>query len=256
MLETISLKKCPDIPVGSFCGSPYACPVTWCWEQLLTNNIFSLYRGGKKRFDLYYSGILNIKDIPENVRLTRIQEIQKSCDIAGTPYIESETIRGFLSAISQPVHYLDFETINPAVPLFDGVRPYQKVPFQFSLHVVGTETGMRHESFLAEGMDDPRPEFLRRLKESIGPGGSIVTYNQAFEEGILKDLAEAFPEYREWIGGIRSRLADLLKPFQNFSYYHPDQIGSASIKSVLPALTGKSYEGMAIGDGDAASRGR
>ena len=81
-----------------------------------------------------------------------------------------------------------------------------------------------------------------------------MTYNQPFEEGVLKDLAGAFPEYGEWIEGVRGRLVDLLRPFQSFSYYHPEQNGSASIKSVLPALTGKSYEGMAIGDGEAASR--
>jgi len=113
---------------------------------------------------------------------------------------------------------------------------------------------MRHYSFLAEDANDPRPQFLKKLKEYIGPFGSIVTYNQAFEEGVLKELAEAFPEYKEWVKDVRERLVDLLKPFQSFHYYHPDQNGSASIKHVLPALTGKGYEGMAIADGDAASR--
>lgn len=254
MLETISSEKCPEVPVGSYCSHPYDCPVTWCREQLPENNIFNLYRGGKKCYDLFYSGILHIKDIPDDVRLSRVQEIQKSCDISGDPYIEAEAIREFLDTIREPVHYLDFETINPAVPLFDGVRPYQKVPFQFSLHIRDQRTGMRHYSYLAEGPDDPRPQFLQRLKAFIGPAGSIVTYNQPFEEGVLKDLAGAFPEHGEWIEGVRGRLVDLLRPFQSFSYYHPGQNGSASIKSVLPALTGKSYEGMAIGDGEAASR--
>ena len=80
------------------------------------------------------------------------------------PHIEAEAIREFLDTIRAPVHYLDFETINPAVPLFDGVRPYQKVPFQFSLHIRDQRTGMRHYSYLAEGPDDPRPQFLQRLK--------------------------------------------------------------------------------------------
>jgi hypothetical protein len=83
--------------------------------------------------------------------------------------------------------------------------------------------------------------------------GSLVTYNQPFEESVLNELAEAFPEYGDWIAGIRARLSDLLTPFRSFHYYHPQQNGSASIKSVLPALTGKSYDGMAIAAGEDAS---
>ena len=243
MFKTISAAKCPEMAVGRHCSSPYDCPVAFCREQLFENNIFCLYRGGQKCYDLYYSGVLFMKDIPEGTRLSRIQEIQRHCDLTGILHIEKEPLREFLKAIQPPVHYLDFETINPAIPLFDGVRPYQKTAFQFSLHVGNEGSGLQHHSYLAEGPDDPRPEFLRRLKKTIGPAGSIVTYNQPFEEGILKDLAESFPEQREWVDGVRERLVDLLKPFQNFHYYHPQQNGSASIKSVLPALTGQGRSG-------------
>jgi hypothetical protein len=253
MFEIMAAKTCPDISIGACCSDPYDCPVTCCWEELPENNIFSLYRGGKKCFDLFYGGILNIRDIPAQVKLNRSQEIQKWCDINQAPHIESQPLRDFLRDVSPPVHYLDFETINPAVPLFDGVRPYQQVPFQFSLHIADG-LNMRHFSFLADGPEDPRPGFLRRLKESIGPAGSIVTYNQSFEEGILKDLAQAYPGYGQWMDGVRSRLVDLYKPFQSFQFYHPQQNGSASIKHVLPALTGKGYEGMAIADGGTASQ--
>jgi len=253
MLAAITARECPDIPIGVYCSDPYECPVVFCREQLPDNNIFELYRGGRKSYDLFNRGVLNIKDIPSDFKLSRPQEIQKWCDVMGTPHIEKQAIREFLDSLQSPLHYLDFETINPAVPLFDGTRPYQRVPFQFSLHISQGRKDLSHYGFLAEGRDDPRPAFLRRLKETLGPAGSIVTYNQAFEEGVLKELAEAYPEYSEWIAGVRVRLVDLLKPFQNFHYYDPGQKGSASIKHVLPALTGQGYQDMGISGGEDAS---
>jgi hypothetical protein len=253
MFEIMSAPRCPEVPLDSYCTSPYDCPVTLCRAELPANNILSLYRGGRKCFTLLQSGIFYLKDIPADFKLSPPQKIQQWCDVHGVPHIEANPLRDFLGKLQPPLHYLDFETINPAVPLFDGVRPYQQVPFQFSLHILDGGK-MRHSSYLADGPADPRPEFLRRLKAALGPAGSIVTYNQSFEEGVLQDLAAAFPDYAEWVAGIRGRLVDLLQPFRSFHYYHPAQNGSASIKHVLPALTGSGYEGLAIGDGDAASR--
>lgn len=105
---------------------------------------------------------------------------------------------------------------------------------------------------MAEGTEDPRPKLLSELKKVLGEQGNIVVYNQAFEKGVLKELTEAFPEYRSWVEGVLGRIADLLIPFRRFHYYDSMQQGSASIKKVLPALTGKSYEGMEISDGEDA----
>ena len=91
------------------------------------------------------------------------------------------------------------------------------------------------------------------MKKEIGTKGSILTYNQSFEEGVIREITEVFPEYAEWSEAIYPRMLDLLQPFQSFSYYHPEQHGSASIKKVLPALTGKGYSDLAIAEGEAAS---
>ncbi|MBI4331149.1 MAG: DUF2779 domain-containing protein [Chloroflexi bacterium] len=254
MFATIASAECPDVPVGGQCSSPYDCPVSTCWEELPANNIFTLYRGGNKCCELFHQGILYIKDVPGAIKLSRSQQIQKWCDINGIPHIEPKPIRNFLASLQYPLHYLDFETINPTVPLFNGTRPYQKIPFQFSLHLAEDHGTVKHYSYLAEGTGDPRPQFLARLKKAFGKSGTVVTYNQAFEEGVLNDLARTFPEYADWIKGVCGRMVDLLEPFRKFHYYHPDQSGSASIKHVMPALTGKGYEGMEIADGAAASR--
>jgi len=253
MVETIAGSECPEVPVSSFCSSPYACPVTVCWEEMPDNNIFSLYRGGKKCFELYYAGVHHLRQIPDDYKLNASQKIQKSCDISGKPHIDKKAIAEFLAAIKPPVHYLDFETYAPAVPIFDGTRPYQKIPFQFSLHILN-DGKISHYGYLAAGSGDPRPQFLTELKNTIEKTGNIITYNQSFEESVLRELETAFPEYTGWVDDVCGRMADLLQPFRSFSCYYPAQNGSASIKSVLPALTGNSYEGMAIADGDTASR--
>ena len=110
-----------------------------------------------------------------------------------------------------------------------------------------------HHSFLADGRVDPRPEFLNRLRDSIGDKGTVVVYNAKFEKGVLTNLAETLPEHAGWIVNVKRRIIDLLKPFQNFSFYHPDQHGSASIKAVLPVLAGRSYANLEIQQGGQAS---
>jgi len=252
MFAAIASPTCPEIRIGEYCNSPYDCPVTMCREHLPEGNIFDLYRGGKKCYQMYYDGILKVGDIPDDYKLGQSQQIQKACEITGIPHIEKEAIREFLSEIISPVYYLDFETISPVIPLFDGTRPYQRIPFQYSLHKVDKK-GTAHYSFLAEGKEDPRPALLTQLKEEIGTRGSILTYNQSFEQGVLREMAEDFPDCAEWVEKTIGRMIDLLKPFRDFSYYHPDQHGSASIKKVLPAITGKGYDDLAINNGDAAS---
>ncbi|MFC1988967.1 DUF2779 domain-containing protein [Chloroflexota bacterium] len=254
ILEVINQKTCPEMTIGPHCRDPYECQLTDCWDSLPEHNIFSLYYGGKKAFEMYNSGIVTVGEIPADYKLNNKQRIQQACVASGEPHIDREAIHGFLSSLEYPLYYLDFETIGPAVPLFDGIRPYQNIPFQFSLHVVKDEFSQpEHFSFLAGGTNDPRPTLLAELKKAIGNEGSIIAYNKGFEEGILRDLAPAFPEYSDWIEQVCSRLVDLLVPFRNFDYYNPAQKGSASLKAVLPAITGRGYEDLDISDGQVAS---
>jgi hypothetical protein len=134
------------------------------------------------------------------------------------------------------------------------MKPYQRIPFQFSLHVVKEKGGeVEHYEFLHDSKEDPRGLFLAELKKVLGETGTIVTYNQAFEMGVLKECSEAFPEFKDWVENTLIRIVDLWVPFRNFSYYNPSQHGSASIKQVLPAVTGKDYSDLDIGDGGTAS---
>lgn len=107
--------------------------------------------------------------------------------------------------------------------------------------------------FLADGSGDPRREFIERLRSAMDDEGSVVVFNAVFEKGVLTRCAELFPEHMPWVESVKRRMVDLLVPFRSFHYYHPAQLGSASIKAVMPALTGRGYDGLEIAEGATAS---
>ena len=201
MRNTLGLKSVPLVPIGPHCSDPYECPLTeHCWKHVPEHSVFDLYRGGKKAWELFDADILGITDIPGGFSLTPIQNIQIDSVRSGKPRIDPAAIKTFLDNLNYPIHFLDFETINPAIPLFDGTTPYQQITFQFSLHIQD-EPGAKpiHTSWLADGREDPRPGFLDALKKAFGSKGDILAFNMSFEKGRLKKSAEAFPKHAAWI---------------------------------------------------------
>jgi hypothetical protein len=256
MVRIIGAPKYPRTPIGPHCSDPYDCPLRdLCWDSLPEENVFSLYRGGAKAWELFGRGIEKLDDIPEDFPLSAVQKIQMEAYDTGKPVVDRKALGAFLGTLEYPLYYLDFETFATAIPLYDGVRPYQNIPFQFSLHIVGAPGKTpEHHAFLAPGEEDPRTELLAELKDLLGKKGSIICYNASFEKARLRESCEAYPSYAAWWEKTEGRVVDLLVPFRSFQYYHPSQRGSASMKVVLPAITGKGYEGMAIADGGTASR--
>jgi hypothetical protein len=153
------------------------------------------------------------------------------------------------------LYYLDFETINPGIPKYQGTRPYQQVLFQYSLLINQTEDSeLQHKEYLANPNKDPRIGFIEQLISDCGDSGDILVYNIGFERGRLNELIEQFPEHKAPLQCIIERLKDLMIPFQNKWYYTPEMRGSYSIKSVLPALIPElSYNDLNINDGGTAS---
>lgn len=256
MLDVVALDASPTRKIGPHCDTPYTCALhDQCWSFLPQGNVLELYRGKKKGFDLIDRGVTRLADVPDDFDLTPVQRIQRGAAIKGRPHVDHEAIRQFLARLQYPLHFLDFESFTTAIPLFDGVRPYNQLPFQYSLHVLnaaGEEPV--HHSFLAEGARDPRRAFIESLQRVIGHTGSIIVYNAAFERTRLRECCECFPEIGAGLRGVEARILDLLVPFRGFAYYHPAQNGSASIKAVLPALCGQSYSHLGIQEGGTASR--
>jgi len=198
-------------------------------------------------------GIESIREIPNDFELTEIQQRAAECVRTGTAWYDHDGLKAELATLNYPLAYLDFETVNPAIPRFAGTHPYQQIPFQWSAHIQqrpGAES--QHYEFLATDTRDPRHEFISSLCKVLGETGSIVVYNQQFEEGRLVELAASLPEFAQRIKGIQARLWDLLPTVRNH-VYHPAFLGSYSLKSVLPALVSEmTYDGMEVADGQAA----
>jgi Domain of unknown function(DUF2779)/Domain of unknown function DUF83 len=256
MLDIIRQGRCPDVRIGKHCSEPYECPLTeQCWGFLPQASVFTLYRGGDKGHQLLSQGIQHLAEIPDNFPLSDNQQIQRTALQTGQPYVDKPALQSFLANLAHPVTYFDFETVGPAIPLYDGTRPFRQVPFQYSVHVVRQPgADPEHYEFLAEGRTDPRPAFMAQLKRDVPETGSVVAYNAAFELNCLAGCCEALPQYEPWVKRVGSRVVDLLQPFRGFRYYHPQQNGTASIKAVLPALTGISYEDLNIKEGGTASQ--
>lgn len=257
MLDVIVQATFPPMRIGRHCSDPYPCPlISTCWNFLPEHNsVLDLYRVGVHGFNLVNEGITKIADIPETARLTGRQLIQWNTARSGKPHVDWRAIQSFLKRLKYPLTFMDFETFASAIPLINNTKPYEQVPFQFSLHVVA-KPGARpvHRSFLAREACDPRPNFMRELAEKLPVDGSIIVYNASFEIDRLKACCELLPDYTNWFATIPERIINLLEPFRAFDYYHPDQSGSASLKVVLPVLTEKGYAGLGIQEGGVASR--
>ena len=225
----------PDIAMGSRCNKPFSCDfLDFCRQSCV--------------------------DEEEEVDVRQASRDQDALD-------------EFVDDLAYPLYFMDFETIQFAVPRYDESRPYQQIPFQYSLHVQasseiarwrnsennGKKEGekaddLAHYEFLGTPPEDPRPEFIESLLARIGESGSIIVWNQAFEKIRLKEIARDFPEYATRIEMLSDRFADLMVPFRKKHLYMPEMNDSYSLKAVLPALIPDlSYSDLNIQEGGTAS---
>jgi hypothetical protein len=200
--------------------------------------------------------VIRIKDIPDNIKLSEKQQRQVQVTRTNQRLIEREKINKFMQTIKYPLYFLDYETLSSVVPSFDGIRPYQQVPFQYSLHIIeNPDAPIQHKEYLHTQNSHPGLPLLQRLKEDIGNTGTILVWYENFEKSRNKELGEMFPEYKEFIQSMNERVIDLMKPFEQGWFVDKDFYGSASIKKVLPVLvTELSYKELNIQEGATAQR--
>lgn len=170
--------------------------------------------------------------------------------------INKQEIQHFLGELQYPLYFFDYETMQGLVPYFDGQRPYQQIPFQYSLHIIREPGGeIEHTEYLHRDNSNPAPKVAARIVEDLGNAGSVVTWNMNFEKSVNTDLGRMYPEYAEQIAAINKRVVDLMTPFKAKWYDDPRCDGSASIKKVLPVLCPElSYKDLGIQDGNSAQR--
>ncbi len=245
----------PKIDIGPHCTDPYECDfMEFCWEHIPEESVFSLKGRGIDKWELYRQGIIRLEDVPLD-SLNRMQRMQVEYSLDKKSHSDPIKIRRFLEKVRYPLCFLDFETFASAIPRFDGIRPYQQVPFQYSLHRVDAKGGeVRHFEYLARPGVDPREEIAEKLLAEIPEGACVIAYNMSFEKRVLKELGECFPKLRKRLGAVSDGMIDLMEPFKQRDIYHWRMNGSYSLKSVLPVLVpGMTYGGMEIADGAMAS---
>ena len=242
----------PDAEIGPRCTTPYECPfMDRCWPELPEHHVSTLYKIGARADALVEAGFETIRELPEDIALPVIAARQARSVRTGRIVVE-EGLAGALAEIQPPIAFLDFETVMPAVPVWNGCHPYEQVPVQMSCHVAHARGRVEHHDFLAEGPGDPRPAIAAAVVRACRGARSVVAYNAGFEKRCLDHLASNLPGQRRALAGVGRRLVDLL-PMVRDHVYHPGFGGHFGLKDVAPALVrGLGYADLEIGEGGTA----
>lgn len=209
-----------------------------CSKNLPAYSVFNLYRMNFKSAVKYYEeGMVDFSQMQNATKLNSKQQTQIDCTLNNKDYINKEGIKTFLSKLKYPIYFLDFETEQFAIPKYQHTKPYQQVPFQYSLHwKTSEESELKHSEFLGDGISDPRRSLSEKLCQDIPLDVCTTAYNKSFECGRIREMAKEFPDLADHLNNIADNIVDLLEPFQSGFYYSPSMNGSFSIKKVLPSL--------------------
>ena len=242
-IKVINSEQEPDIDLSECCMKPYGCAfLDYCKRQhgVFSPSVFDLYGVGfsfKKKLDSYHQGQITFEDL-RSTDIGSIQNMQIEAALTGKEFINPDGIRKFLEKITYPIYFLDFETMQDAVPQYDGAKVYAQITFQYSLHIKPSATAdYEHREFLAPSDgNDPRRSLAEQLCKDIPKEVCTLAYNKMFECGRIRELAKLYPDLSDHLLNIADHIIDLIEPFRAGDYYVPAMGGSFSIKSVLPAL--------------------
>jgi hypothetical protein len=235
----VAKRKEPRVSTGEQCSAPYECGFfSYCQsqepqaEQPLHWLPGAQSKGLKAHVEAH--GVCELRDVPDAL-LNDKQRRVKAATLTGKTYFDQKSALQELAQHKLPAFFMDFETIQFAVPIWKGTRPYQQIPFQFSVHRLARTGKLEQQAFLDLSGGDPSKAFAEALLSACGERGPIFVYNAGFEMARIRDLAQRFPRLSEALLALNERVVDLL-PVAREHYYHPSQQGSWSIKAVLPAL--------------------
>jgi hypothetical protein len=231
--------KEPAITTGRRCGDPFDCPfLSYCRklepQAKYPVSLLPRIQSRALRSLVEEAGIRDMRDVPDEL-LNEKQRRVKVCTLTNKPFFDRKGAKSALKSLEAPSYFLDFETIFFPVPIWRGTRPYQQIPFQFSIHNMSAEGSLSRIAFLDLSGEDPSRKLAEALIEACGVKGSVFAYNAGFERGRIKELADRYPDIRQPLLAINERIFDLLRLAEQ-TYYHPLQEGSWSIKKVLPAV--------------------
>ena len=249
--KMLSVKEPPHVLLGSHCeGCEFQ---AHCWKDIPKGSTLELYRS-KKRFDIFYNQFEMIEDIKiEEVKLTEFQVRQWKASQTDEPIANESVIFKELKALKFPLYFFDFETIAPAMPILEGMASYQKIPVQWSCHIIRSpKSAIEHHEYLYDPLSkqDHRLACIESMQKLFQEfTGTIVAYHASFEKGVIQGLAEQFTAHRSFLLNLCDQFWDLEEIFQKH-YYHKEMEGSCSIKSVLPHFAPElDYGDLQVQDG-------
>lgn len=231
----------PDMDIGIYCFKPFQCDFWgYCTRDLPKPNVFDLKGGMQNRtkFKKYYEGKISFEDLEnEDLGEKYLEQIDFELNDR-EPKIENDAIKDFLSSLNYPLYFIDYESCRYAIPQLEGTKPYQQIPFQYSLHIIPQEGApLEHKEFLAQADDE---NVIRNFAESMirdmPEDGSVIVYNKSFEATRNKEIGEMYPDLKEDMERFNNNIVDFEIPFKKRNYYVKEMRGFSSIKKVLPAL--------------------
>ena len=252
--STLDSADMPEVAVGKHCTKPWKCSFYGhCWTDIPEASVHSIPRLSQPKMDaLRNQSITRLEHIPKNFALTKNQWDYVQFQTAGTPVIDVKAIQEEIASFVYPLYFLDFETHSAPVPPFPRTRPYQQVPFQFSLHILEANRTLNHHGYLHTDPSDPRLDVANHLLEYIGDQGTILTYNASFEKKVLSELAAEFPTLTDRIHQLIHRVYDQLPLIKN-NVKDPALNRSYSLKTITKVfLEEVSYAGLPIANGETA----
>jgi len=255
LIDRLSRLEEPKISIGAHCFAPFECELRYyCWKHVPEYSVYDVFQKSQaESLDREYGP--DLRNLPADLHPTGTKQIDVQSYLSGQAVVNPEGLKAFVEQLQYPLFFLDYETIVPTLPLFDESRPYQQIPFQFSLHIQEhKDAELKHIEFLHKEQTDPRESFVEQLLNSCGDEGHVIVYYKPFEMSRNRELAEHFPQHASKFHSLNDRVIDLWDPFKQRALYHPDQNGSASIKAALPCFTDLSYEDLNIGQGSDAMR--
>ena len=238
--EVMNAPEEPERSIGLHCKNPHPCGYrAWCQRIYPQPSVLDLCSiRMDKALDLISMGVVTFEDVVNAGTDLNVRQMQQVlCEVNNIEtHVDKEAIQDFLDGLRFPLYFLDFETMQAAIPPFDGLHPWQQVPTQYSLHILRENGTLEHREFLAPEGADPRRAVAEHLCADIPRGACTLAYYMSFERGRIDELAQAFPDLAAHLYSISDGMADLYVPFAQGAYYNRAQGGSNSIKYVLPAL--------------------
>ena len=254
LIKILNNKNQPNIIIGDKCFKPFYCEYQkHCWQNIPDYSIFNVcHRKTTAERIADEINSYDVNDIDVNDYEKGIKELDIICYQENKTHIDKAKLSEFLSTLKYPIYFLDYESFSLAIPILQNTRPYQQIPFQFSLHIQDKPNGeLKHFEFLHQNNSDPREDFIQNLIKycECKDNGSIIVYHKDFEEARNKELAKDFPKYATQLLNLNDRIIDLEVPFKKRHIYNPKQQGKSSIKKVLPAFTDLNYQNLEIKSG-------